>query len=173
VEAGRNSTGSTAAKVQVIEFGDFQCPACGQAEPVVESFIAKYKGNKDVNFSFRNFPLPQHQYANVTAEAAEAAGAQGKYWEMHNKLYAEQTVWAASNDIMPLLLSYATGLGLDVEKFKSEVSASKYKDAIDSDKQAGTEAGVNATPTFFINGKKIEGVPSSSDLENAVEAALH
>jgi protein-disulfide isomerase len=64
VEAGRNSTGSTAAKVQVIEFGDFQCPACGQAEPVVESFIAKYKGNKDVNFSFRNFPLPQHQYAN-------------------------------------------------------------------------------------------------------------
>jgi protein-disulfide isomerase len=74
---------------------------------------------------------------------------------------------------MPLLLSYATGLGLDVEKFKSEVSASKYKDAIDSDKQAGTEAGVNATPTFFINGKKIEGVPSSSDLENAVEAALH
>lgn len=163
-------TGSKDAKVTIVEFGDYQCPACAAAEPAVEALMQKYK-DKSVNFAFRNFPLSQHQNAQITSEAAEAAGAQGKFWEMHNKLYATQSDWAESAKPMDMLLTYAQELNLDIDKFKSEVEQNKYRDVIQSDANDGISLGINATPTFFINGEKIVGVPDKTFAEK-IDALL-
>lgn len=163
-------TGNKDDKVTVVEFGDYQCPACAAAEPTVEALIQKYKG-QSVNFAFRNFPLPQHQNAQITSEAAEAAGAQGKFWEMHNKLYATQNDWAQSTQPMDMLITYAQELKLDVNKFKAEVEQNKYRDIIQADSNDGTALGINATPTFFINGEKVVGVPDKT-FSDKIDAIL-
>ncbi len=167
-----HSTVNPDAKVNIVEFGDFQCPACAAAFPIVEQLLALYKDNPQVNFVSRNFPLPQHQYALITAEAAEAAGAQGKYWEMYRLIYANQDTWVNSADPMSILVGYATQLKLDVERFKSEVTANKYNDIINQDKQDGIALGINSTPTFFINGVRATGVQDFADFKARVDAAL-
>src|SRR3989344_175102 len=90
VRDNSSMTGDKNAKVSLVEFGDYQCPFCSSLNPTLEKIRSDYKDNKDFNFVYRNFPLPQHQYAKISAEAAEAAGAQGKYWEMHNMIYDNQ-----------------------------------------------------------------------------------
>ena len=166
------STVSPNAKVNIVEFGDFQCPACAAAFLVVEQLLALYKDNPQVNFVSRNFPLPQHQYALLTAEVAEAAGAQGKFWEMYRLLYTNQNDWVNSADPMSVLVGYATQLKLDVNRFKTEVSANKYSDVIEQDKQDGLALGINSTPTFFINGVREVGIQSFADFKARVDAAL-
>lgn len=172
IRSTSHSTVSPDAKVNIVEFGDFQCPACAAAFPIVEQLLALYKDNPQVNFVSRNFPLPQHQYALITAEAAEAAGAQGKYWEMYRLIYANQDTWVNSADPMSILVGYATQLKLDVERFKSEVTANKYNDIINQDKQDGIALGINSTPTFFINGVRATGVQDFADFKARVDAAL-
>ncbi len=172
VTATSHSTTSPDAKVNIVEFGDFQCPACAAAFPIVEELLAFYKDNPQVNFVFRNFPLPQHQYAMLTANAAEAAGAQGKYWEMYSLIYSHQDDWVNSVDPMSVLVGYASQLKLDVNKFKAEVSANKYDSVINQDKQEGVSLGINSTPTFFINGVKAVGIQSLADFKARVDAAL-
>ena len=167
-----HSTVNPNAKVNIVEFGDFQCPACAVAFPIVEQLLALYKDNPQVNFVSRNFPLPQHQYALLTAEAAEAAGAQGKYWEMYRLLYANQDDWVNSTDTMSVLVGYATQLKLDVNKFKAEVSANKYSGVIEQDKQDGLALGINSTPTFFINGVREVGIQNFEDFKARVDVAL-
>lgn len=172
IKSNSHSTASPNAKVNLVEFGDYQCPACGAAYPIVEQLLALYKGNPQVNFVFRNFPLSQHQYAQMAAEAAEAAGAQGKFWEMNNLLYTHQDDWVNSVDPMSVFVNYATQLKLDVNRFKSEVSANKYSDVINQDQQDGLAIGINSTPTFFINGLRAEGVQNFVDFKARVDAAL-
>lgn len=165
-----HKTGS--GPVQVVEFGDYQCPACGAAEPAVEQLL------KDdaalVTFYFRNFPLVTiHPNANNAALAAEAAGGQGndKFWAYHNKLYATQSEWSNKTDPYDNFVSYATGLGLDVNAFKTAYTDKKYQPVIDQDVADGNALGVNATPTFFINGVKYEGKNDYASLSAAVKAA--
>ncbi len=172
IKSNSHSTVSPDAKVNIVEFGDYQCPACAAAFPIIEQLLALYKDNPQVNFVFRNFPLSQHQYAQMSAEAAEAAGAQGKYWEMNNLLYTHQDDWANSVDPMSVFVGYATQLKLDVNRFKAEVSANKYKDIINRDQQDGLAIGINSTPTFFINGSRAEGIQNFADLKARVDAAL-
>ena len=172
IRPNSHSTVNPDAKVSIVEFGDFQCPACAAAFPIVEQLLALYKDNPQVNFVSRNFPLPQHQYALITAEAAEAAGAQGKYWEMYRLIYTNQNEWVNSADPMSILVGYATQLKLDIGRFKSEVTANKYNDIIEQDKQDGLALGVNSTPTFFINGVRAEGVQNFADFKARVDAAL-
>lgn len=162
-------TGKKEAKVTLVEFGDFQCPACALAEPKVEEILNAYKDDPDFNFVFRNFPLSQHQNAQIAAEAAEAAGAQNKYWEMHNKLYATQPEWETSPNPLDLYVKYATELGLNVDQFKSEVSSSKYKDIISADMSDGNNLAVNATPTFYLNGVKLDSMPDLNSFKSKVE----
>lgn len=148
-------TKASTAKVNIVEFGDYQCPACGAAHPNLKKIIEDYKDNPDVNFVFRNFPLDTiHPNAHISSEAAEAAGAQGKYWEMHDLLYQRQSEWEASPSPVDIFARYAAEIGLDVEKFKSEVSSRKYAEVIRADQSDGEAAGVNSTPTIFINGEK-------------------
>ena len=172
IKSTSHSTVNSDAKVNIVEFGDFQCPACAAAFPIIEQLLDLYKDNPQVNFVARNFPLPQHQYALLTAESAEAAGAQGKYWEMYRLLYSNQNEWVNSADPMSILVGYATQLKLDVNKFKAEVSANKYNSVIEQDKQDGLALGVNSTPTFFINGTRVNGVQNFADFKARVDSAL-
>jgi protein-disulfide isomerase len=166
-----DSQESTAAgaPVTLVEFGDYQCPACGAAYPIVKAALAKYAGK--VNFVFRNFPLPQHQYAVVAAEAAEIAGDQGKFWEMHDALYERQDAWTTSSDPKSLFASYATELGMDASQFSASLDAGKYGDKVKRDQADGNALGVNQTPTFYVNGRELI-LRSANDLDAAIAAAL-
>lgn len=172
ITATSHSTNDPNAKVNLVEFGDYQCPACGEAYPIVEQVLSDYKNNPQFNFVFRNFPLPQHQFAPLAAEAAEAAGAQGHYWDMYNLLYSNQNTWVNSSDPLTIFVGYATQLKLDVNRFKTEVQAAKYADAINQDEQAGLALGIDSTPTFFLNGVKMVGVQNFTDFKARIDAAL-
>ncbi len=147
-------TGKKDAKVSVVEFGDYQCPACAAAAPILSRLREEYKSNPEVNFVFRHFPLPQHDKAIVSAEAAEAAGEQGKFWEMTDKLYETQNSWIGPSDYQAVFSSLAQGMGLDMSRFQQDFTSHTYTDIINTDKTDGQLLGVNSTPTVFINGEK-------------------
>ncbi len=164
----KTATGS--ASVTIVEFADYQCPACKSAQPVVKQILSEYKDR--INFVFRNFPLPMHANAEIAALAAEAAGEQGKYWEMHDLLYENQKEWSESNKPMDFLLTYAKKIGLDEAKFKKSVEDKKFGDKIQRDLTDGTTAGVDATPTFFINGRKFTGILPYQDFKKEIDSEL-
>ena len=147
--------GNAKSKVVMIEYGDFQCPGCGSAYPVITPLTEKYKDQ--MAFVFRNFPLTQlHPNAMVAAAAAEAAGLQGKYWEMHNKLYENQSSW---NTLSPstradFFIGYATNLGLNATTFKNDLTSAAVSQKIGYDQALGRKDGVTGTPTFFVDGKQ-------------------
>ncbi|HWY80107.1 MAG TPA: thioredoxin domain-containing protein [Candidatus Sulfotelmatobacter sp.] len=155
------------SKVTLVEFGDFQCPACGAEYPIITQLLQDYKGK--INFVFRNFPLPQHQNAQPAAEAAEAAGTQGKYFEMYNMLYNNQGKWGESANAMDYFIQYAQVLHLDINKFKSEVTNKKYTNKIQQDLNDGYAVGINATPTFYLNGVQIQGVLQYNDFKSKID----
>lgn len=156
------------APVTLVEFGDYQCPACGAAQPTVEQLRKEY-GPK-LNFVFRNLPLTQlHKNAKAGAEAAEAAGAQGKYYEMNSLLYQNQKTWSESANPISFFMTYAQSLGLDANRLKSEVEAAKYNQKIQRDLDDTNALGLNSTPSFYVNGAPVE---SAAGLKAAIEAAL-
>lgn len=165
-----NVKGSKDAKVTIVEFGDFQCPACGAAHPVVTQIVGEYEGK--VKFVFRNFPLNIHKNAELAAEAAEAAGAQKKFYEMHDMLYDNQADWSESDKALDKFVEYAKELKLDVDKFKKEVQEHKYKEKVQKDLSDGAAAGVNSTPTFYINGVMHSGVLPYNEFKAKVEEEL-
>ena len=148
--------GNENAKVTIVEFGDYQCPACGASYPITKEVLKEY-GDK-IRFVFRNFPLEQHANAFPAARAAEAAGAQGKFWEMHDKLYETQDSWGTKPDAPSQFEGFAKDLGLDVEKFKKDIADKVYDSNIQEGLTDGTAVGINATPTFFVNGVKQSGI---------------
>jgi protein-disulfide isomerase len=158
------------AKVTLVEFGDFQCPACGAAYPVVEQILQNYKGK--INFVFRQYPLQVHNHAQPAAEAAEAAGAQGKFFDMYTALYTGQKDWGESNKYMDYFLTYAKNIGLDVNKFKADVQANKYKNKIQADMKDGDALAIQATPTFFINGVEQEGGLPYDQFKQKIDDAI-
>ncbi len=162
-------TGSPNAKVTLIEFGDYQCPFCAQAYTPVSQVVDKYKTNPDFNFTFRHFPLSQHAGAMPAAQAAEAAASQGKFWEMNGLIYTKQSEWSGTVNPTSYFTNYAQQLGLDMNKFKSEVAAGSYINNIRQDEADGQAWGVNSTPTFILNGEKVN---SYSDLDAKIGALL-
>jgi len=151
VNAGDSpSKGPKGAPLQVIIFSDFQCPFCSRVEPTLTQMEKEYAGK--VRFVWKNYPLPFHNNAEPAAEAAMAANAQGKFWQMHDKLFQNQTALDGS-----ALEKYAGEVGLNVAKFKSDVEAKKFKATIESETKEGQAVGVNGTPAVFINGRKISG----------------
>lgn len=166
-DSNQTATDSAQVKVMVVEFGDFECPACQEAHSVTKQMLKDYDGK--VNFVFRNFPLPQHSKAQIAAEAAEAAGEQGKYWPMYDKIYENPSEWENSNQPLEIFSSFAKDLGLDVAKFQAAVKANKFADKIQRDLADGTALGINSTPTFFVNGKETVGVPNYQDLKKIID----
>ena len=165
-------TGTKDAKVNIVEFGDYQCPACAYANTIVQQLVEAYKNNPNLNFVFRNFPLPQHSNAIISAEAAEAAGVQGKFLEMSEMLYDRQNDWAGSKQALEIFAGYAQNLGLDVKAFTDSVNQQKFKDLIIKDRSDGQALGVNSTPSFFINGEKITGILSFDDFKKKIDSKL-
>lgn len=166
-----SQTGPATAPVTLVEFGDYECPACAAAFPILKPILDSY-GLK-LNFVFRHFPLPMHNSAPLAAEAAEAAGSQGKYWQMHELLYTRQQEWAEKPNAFDVMVGYAQQLGLNVDQFRQDVQSNKFADKISGDMKDGQTLGINATPTFYVNGKQIVGVPKDGDLRSMVDAIIH
>lgn len=146
--------GKTDAVNTLVEFGDYQCPACAAANPIIEKLLSE---NADkLRVVFRHFPLPQHANAVKGSLAAIAAGKQGKYAEMHKALYEKQKEWELLPDPSAKFMEYAAGLGVEPKKFNDDFTDSSQKLRIDLDKQDGNSLGVNSTPTFYLNGEKLE-----------------
>ncbi len=153
------------APVSMVEYGDFECPFCGQAYPIVAELIQRY-GNR-MRYAFRHFPLATaHPYAEKAAEAAEAAGAQGKFWEMHNILYTHQDALDPDS-----LTEYAATIDLDLPRFTRELAEGVHALRVREDFRSGIRSGVNGTPSFFINGFRHDGGYDYAELAAAIEAA--
>lgn len=145
--------GSDSAKVKLVEFSDLQCPACKAAEPFVKDTVSTYSGQ--IQFIYRQFPITIHKWSKQAANAAEAAGAQGKFWEMHNELFATQEQWSVLDDPLPFFEDLAKKLQLDEGKFKEVLDKNTYADKVQADVDDGLKLGVSGTPTFFLNGRKL------------------
>ncbi len=165
-------TGKKDAKVTIVEFGDYQCPACGLAYPILKQVVDTYGKNPDFNFVFRNFPLSQHQNALISAESAEAASAQGKFWEMEGMLYENQDEWSDLPSPINIFLNYAGKIGLDTVKFKKDVENNKYASIIQKDETDGGLANVEWTPTFYINGERQEEMLSFEQFKSKIDSLL-
>ncbi len=157
------------AKVTIVEFGDYQCPACGAAEPVVEQILKDYKGK--INFVFRNFPFIG-QESTWAAEAAECAGEQGKFWEYHNYLYGHQGRENSGAFSKDNLKEFAKILNLNTKQFNSCLDGDKYASKVQEDYNDGQALGINSTPTFFINGEKAAGILNYNDFKSKIDAIL-
>ena len=171
-ENGSYLSASTSAKVTFVEFGDYECPACGTYAPFIKQLLTDFPGQ--VNFVFRNYPLSQHTNAPISSYAAEAAGLQGKFWQMHDKLYETQNDWSSASDPESVFITYAQSLGLDVNRFKADIASSTVKNKVQSDTNDGNTVALTETPTFYINGVKVENLTGSySDLKSLVSAQLN
>ena len=153
-----NVIGENKKNVTLVEYGDYQCPACAGYYPLIKQLVETYKS--DIKFQFRNFPLQQiHQNARAAARAAEAASKQGKFWEMHDLLYEQQSSWQDSTAANTIFEQYAKQLGLNVDQYKKDFASSEVNETINADFNEGTRLGVESTPTFFLQGKKLDKPP--------------
>lgn len=157
------------AKVMLVEYSDFQCPACGQYHPLIKQVLAKYKDQ--IGFVQRHFPLQQHENAIVAARAAEAAGKQGKFYEMGDVLFTNQKEWEEMDDPTKIFEKYAGKLKLNMEQFKKDNTDSLDK-KIEADRLSGVALGVNSTPTFFLNGVKLSNPGSLDAFSKLIDAEL-
>ncbi|MCL4384091.1 DsbA family protein [Patescibacteria group bacterium] len=162
---------TSSATVTLVEFGDFQCPSCAAIYPAVEQLLQEESGQ--INFVFRNFPLPQHPNAVSAAEASLAAGSQGKYWEMVGDLYQHQGEWSTPANPLPVYQKYAQALGLNLSQFNQDLSSHRFLSLINADISDGNALGLSATPTFYINNRLFTGALGYSDLKAAINAAAH
>lgn len=157
--------GAQDAPVTLVEYGDYECPYCGAAYPLLRE-LQDQAGDR-LRFVFRNFPLTEsHPFAEIAAEAAEAAGAQGSFWEMHNTLYENQEALDQRD-----LHHYAADLGLDLARFDRDLSEHHFAGRVREDFNSGLRSGVNGTPTFFINGQRFDEPATLENLLSAVQAA--
>jgi len=163
--------GNPNSSVTLIEYLDFECGACGAYYPLVKRLSEEY-GDK-ILFISRYFPLQGHKNGMTAALAVEAAGKQGKYWEMHDLLFEEQGAWGGQPSSDPAAFErYAEQIGLDIERFKEDVNSQEVRNRVISDKDAGLSIGVNSTPTFFLNGKKIQNPRGYEPFKALLDSAV-
>ncbi len=155
-------SGPDTAPVTLVEYGDFECPDCGRAFPIVEE-VRRHMGDR-LRFVYRHFPLEQHPHAEHAAEAAEAAGTQGKFWEMYAYLFQHQQALSDHD-----LLHAAQELGLDTERFKRDMTDGVYLQDVEDDAASGDQSGVKGTPTFFINNEPYFGPHDLQTLQQVLE----
>ena len=157
------------AKVTIVEFADFECPGCAGMHPVLKKILTDYAGK--VNFVYRTLPI--HRDSALAATFALAAGEQGKYWQMHDVLYDNQSVWAGKEKPpRDLFLGYAKELKLDIVKLEKSLSDSHLEAQVNADRDDAIKLGVRGTPTIFINGEMLKGVPSDGELRARIDAIL-
>lgn len=157
IESGTDSKskGPLEAPVRIVEYSDFQCPACRMAEPVITKIMSDYPGK--VYFVFRHFPLSGHRWSAMAHQAVECANREGKFWPYHDRVYAQQAQWAAMANPSEAFLSYAKELGMSIDAFASCMANEKVRSEIMEEKQKGEALKVESTPTFFVNGERVVG----------------
>ncbi len=164
-------TGNKESSIVLTEYADFQCPACGYYHQIAKKLYKEF-GTK-VKFVYRNFPLRQiHKNAQLAAQAAGAGGKQGKFWEMSDTLFENQQTWSEQDNAEETFITYAKKLGLDIPQFKIDINSKEVKDKISSDYKNGIKAGVNYTPTFFLNNKKIQNPRTYDEFKNVLNQAI-
>lgn len=161
--------GTGSAKVKLVEFSDFQCPACAAVEPYLEKLRSTYPDQ--LQLIYRHFPLPQHKFGRLAANLAEAAGEEGKFWEIHKKLFETQEQWSGLTEPTAFFLGLARELGLNEDKVKQALEEDAFKAKIDDDVAEGYRLRINSTPTFFLNGQKLI-LQSFDDIGIAIEQEL-
>jgi protein-disulfide isomerase len=165
VSARDRAQGAADAPVTLVEYGDYECPHCGRAYPILKELQRRV--GRDLRFVFRNFPLREiHPHAEHAAEAAEAAGTQGLFWEMHDVLFERQR---SLDD--PHLIAYAREIGADDDRFREELTSHTHAPRVREDFMSGVRSGVNGTPTFFINGARYDDAWDLDSLTGAIHAA--
>jgi protein-disulfide isomerase len=157
--------GDKNAPVTIVAFSEFQCPFCGRAEKTISALLEKYKGK--VNYVFRSKLLPSHSKAPLAHAAAYAAGKQGKFWEMHDKIFEDQRTLTEE-----AFLGYATALGLNIKQFTVDLKSDDIKKEYEDDMAESDRIGVRSTPTFFVNGKMVRGAKPQADFEKVIDAEL-
>ncbi len=162
--------GSANAAVTLIEYSDFQCPACGVMYWSVARLLQD-ESSTTLRFVYRHFPLPQHANAIPSATAAEAAGLQGKFWEMYDLIFKNHTDWTELTDATPTFIGYAKTLGLDIVKFTADLKDQKIADRIQASIESGQVTGIAATPSFFLNGKIITNPQTYAEFKKLIEEA--
>lgn len=148
--------GNAESKVTIVEYSDLQCPACKARLPLIKKIMDEF-GNH-IRFTYRHFPLRQlHKNSQIAAQAAEAAGLQGKFWEMHDQLFANQEAWSVleGDKLETAFGLYAAQIKLDIPRFNKDLNSNAVRDAVNADADSGEDANVTSTPTFFLNGSKI------------------
>lgn len=152
---GEGTTGVT-----LIEYGDFQCPVCASYQPIVQQIKDKY--GDQITVQFRHFPLAEiHQNAVVASRAAQAAHMQGQFWEFHDLLFENQSTWAQSSNATAFFETYAQQLGLDIDKFKTDMASSEVNNLVQADRGEAQRLGFTGTPTFVLDGQKLDPSPTS------------
>lgn len=167
---GNYLAATNSATLTLVEFGDYECPACGEYNPIVKQVLTNYSGK--INYVFRNYPLAQHANAQISSDAVEAAGLQGKYWQMHDRAYETQNDWSNLSDPTNVFIGYANDLGLDIAKFSADLSSPTVKDKVQNDLNDGNTIGINETPTFYLNGKKLTLTGSYDQFKSLIDSAL-
>ena len=164
--------GPASAPVTIEEFGDFQCPPCGILSGPINQLEQDYRPR--LRIIFRHFPLTMHRHAREAALASEAAGRQGRFWQMHDVLYREQAVWSEAADVRPLFDTYAGMLGLKIDRFKKDMESEEVNRRVTADQLRGTALGVTITPTLFVNNRALPNASlSPAALRAGVEAAMN
>jgi predicted DsbA family dithiol-disulfide isomerase len=171
-ETVENAVAGPAKKesVELVEYADFQCPACAMGALTVEETLKKF-GSK-VNFTFKHFPLSQHKWATQASWAAEAAKKQGKFFEMYLRLYAHQSEWSTAENAPLLFEKYAEELGLDISQYKKDYASDDVRDKVESDRSEALKEGIQATPTFKIDGVLKVGLMSPEEMAKEIEERL-
>ncbi len=168
---GDNKIVAEKSKVTITEFADFECEACGATFPIVKKVLEEYKGR--VTFVHKYFPLPNHRSGRLAAQSAGAAGKQGKFWEMYNKLFEKQAEWGEQQTPQKeKFISYAKEIGLDIANFEKDLDNKELEERIQQDINDGNELGVNSTPTFFINDERIVGGMPYEDFKKKLDEKL-
>ena len=169
-----HTLGPANAPAKLEEFGDFECPPCGLLHPTLQTMEREF-GDR-LRITFREFPLvPTHQHALAAATAAEAAGLQGKFWEMHDMVYENQKAWHEAFDVRPIFEGYAKRIGLDIERYKQDLTSQIVEQRITQDGLRAHSLGVKGTPTVFLNGREIpfESLLAADKLREVIKAELN
>ncbi len=169
VAAEDHVQGPSNAPVTLIEYSDFQCPACENYYFIVTKLIEE--ASSSIRFVYRHYPLPQHANAIAAAVASEAASSQGKFWPMYDLVFTNHTDWTEEADPTKIFIGYASKIGLDVPRFTTDLKDSKLRDKVMANLAEGQGLGINSTPTFFVNGKAIKNPQSYAEFKALIDKA--
>lgn len=162
--------GASNAKVTIVEYSDFECPACGAMYPVLDEIVKRYPD--DVRVIYKNFPLSGHKWSYTAALASECAFDSGKFWEFHDILFDRQKGWSKARDAREDFLRYAKKLDIPTDEFNTCIDSKPIKQRVNDDRSSGRKLNINSTPTFFINGKRYVGVWSVSEFERIIKKSM-